>query len=104
MSLRFSNLKRLERVLFVAGLGLVGFAVLTYAGGRLYSHWAVTEFHAKLKPRPVAAPEGLKSSRPVDYSLWNPKRIQAYEVSLSEHFDDPLALLKVDRIHLEVPV
>lgn len=104
MSFQISNLKRIEWVLFAVGLTLVGFAVITYVGGRLYSHWAVARFHARLKPQPVAAPGGLKSSEPVDYSLWNPKRIQAYEQSLTEHFDDPIALLKVDKIHLEVPV
>jgi len=104
MSSQISNLKRLERLLFVVGCVLVGFAVLTFAGGRLYSHWAVARFHARLKPQPVNVTGGLKGSLPVDYSLWNPKRVQAYEASLSEHFDDPLALLRVDKIHLEVPI
>jgi sortase A len=104
MSLQFSNLKRLERVLFTVGLILVGFAVVTYTSGRIYSHWAVKRFHSRLNPQPVAAPGGLRSNQPVDYSLWNPKRVQAYEASLADHFNDPLALLKVDRIHLEVPV
>jgi sortase A len=104
MSLQISNLKRLERLLFVAGCALVGFAVLTYAGGRLYSHWAVKKFHDRLRSQPAASSGTLKGTLPVDYSLWNPKRIQAYEASLGEHFDEPLALLKVDKIRLEVPV
>ncbi len=104
MSLQISNLKRLERLFFVVGCALVGFAVVTYVGGRLYSQLAVAKFHARLRPQAVASSGALKGSLPVDYSLWNPKRIQAYEASLGEHFDDPVALLKVDKIHLEVPV
>jgi sortase A len=104
MNVRISNLKRLERVLLFAGLALVGFAVITYAGGRLYSHWAVARFHAGLAPKPVIASRGLKSRTPVDYSLWARKRIEAYQATLNQHFDEPLALLRVDKIHLEVPV
>jgi sortase A len=41
---------------------------------------------------------------PVDYTLWSAKRIKEYETALTEHFDEPLAVLKVNKIQLEVPV
>jgi sortase A len=40
----------------------------------------------------------------VDFSLWSEKRIEGYKMSLAQHLDPPLAVLRVDKIHLEVPV
>jgi sortase A len=40
----------------------------------------------------------------VDLSLWSPKRVQAFKDSLVEDVDAPIALLKIRKIHLEVPV
>lgn len=47
---------------------------------------------------------GQKAATQVDFSLWAPKRIEQYKASLAEHFDEPLALLRVSKIRLEVPV
>jgi sortase A len=41
---------------------------------------------------------------PVDYSLWSEKRIHEYEVTLAEHFDEALGLLRISKINLEVPI
>ena len=40
----------------------------------------------------------------VNFELWSEKRIAAYEETLSQHFDAPVALLEIAKIHLEVPV
>jgi len=104
MSRIISNSKRLEIVLFVAGLALVGFATFKYVRGRISAREAVERFHAGLPSQDAAAHTGLKSVTEVDFSLWSPKRIDQYKASLAEHFDGPLAVLKVDKIHLEVPV
>jgi sortase A len=110
MSIGFANLKRLEKGLLIVGLVLVGFAAITYVGGRIYSRMAVAKFHAEAQPRPSesspadAPRRELKSVFPVDYSLWSPKRIKEYEATLAQHFDEPLALLRIDKIRLEVPV
>jgi len=98
------NLKRLELVLLVVGLALTGFAAFMYISGRVYSRGAVERFHASLPSQDAAARNGLKSVTEVDFSLWAPKRIEQYKASLAEHFDEPLAVLKVEKIHLEVPV
>jgi sortase A len=109
MSIRFANLKRLEKVLLVVGLVLVGFAAIGYWGGRVYSRMAVEKFRVNADSQPDSgrvegARRELKSVFPVDYSLWSPKRVKDYEASLAQHFDEPLALLRIDKIHLEVPV
>lgn len=90
--------------MFFTGLALVGIAVVTYVSGRVYAHWAIARFHAGLTSQSAGGPSGVMSGTPVDYSLWSLKRIKAYEAALTKHFDEPLALLKVDKIHLEVPV
>jgi sortase A len=40
----------------------------------------------------------------VSFDLWSPKRIEAYEQSLMEHFDPPLAILRIAKVNLEAPV
>lgn len=105
MSSRVANLKRLEWILLLVGVALVGFAALVYFGGRVYSRMAVEKFHVEAQSRPADGPErAVKSVFPVDHSLWSPKRVKDYEATLAEHFDSPLALLRIDKIRLEVPV
>ena len=43
-------------------------------------------------------------SEPVDTSLWAPERIAGYQESLFEEFDAPLAVLRIERLNIEVPV
>ena len=104
MNVCASNLKRIERVLFAVGLALMGFAAIAYVGGRIYSHWAIVRFHAASTSQPGARWSGSRIGNSADFSLWSPKRIKAYEAALPLHLDEPLALLRVDKIHLEVPV
>jgi len=104
MSIRIFNLKRLELALLLVGLALVGFSSITYLRGRVYSRLAIERFHADPTSKPAKNLGGKTKAIPVDYSLWSPKRIQGYKTSLAEHFDEPLALLRVEKIHLEVPV
>jgi sortase A len=40
----------------------------------------------------------------VDFHLWSPGRITAYRASLTSKMDAPIALLRIPKIHLEVPV
>lgn len=100
-------LKTTERVLFVLGVVLLGFFLVAYFGGRAYSRMAVKKFSEAHRPKPVsvASPgNSLSSTNSVDYSLWSEKRIKAYQDSLNEDFDSPEAVLRIDRINLEVPV
>jgi sortase A len=41
---------------------------------------------------------------PVDFALWSTKRVEAYKDSLQKKEDSPLAVLRIPKIHLEVPV
>jgi sortase A len=104
MSRSASNLKRVELVLLIAGVAVIGFAAVMYVGGRIYSRLAVERFHAGSSSQVGGGHSRLKSVTEVDYSLWSPKRIGQYKALLAEDFGEPLAVLRVDKIHLEVPV
>ena len=90
--------------MLIVGLAMVCFAAFKYIGGRIYSQAAVEEFHSSLPSKGESARASLRVPTQVDYELWSPKRIAAYKKALTEHFDGPLALLRVNKIHLEVPV
>jgi sortase A len=40
----------------------------------------------------------------LDFSLWSEKRIAAYQQSLAEQFDPAIAVLRIGKVQLEVPV
>ncbi len=91
--------KRLDLLLLFAGVALVLFAAGTYIGGKVYSRVSIARFHASSQVTATG-----NNGKDVDFSLWSPKRIEQYKTSLAEHFDEPIALLKVSKIGLEVPV
>ena len=39
-----------------------------------------------------------------DYSIWSEKRVAAYKQTLAMHFDPPLAMLRLPKLKLQVPV
>ncbi|MEJ2084305.1 MAG: class D sortase [Acidobacteriota bacterium] len=90
------QLKILEYAAWVVGFALVGFYFLSRgqsATARASDIEAFTEAKASL-------PE----TGPLDFSLWSEGRIQKYEQSLSADLGLPMAILRIPRIDLEVPV
>jgi sortase A len=104
MRIRIQALKSLESLLALVGLVLLAIATVLYVSGRVYSRLAVARFNSEVHAQNTSGPPPVPGAKPVDYSLWSEKRIHQYEASLAEHFDEPLALLHIDKIHLEVPV
>jgi sortase A len=104
MNAQNTTLRKIERSLLLVGLALVSFASISYVGGRLYARWTVERFHASSSVQTPSSSAKLESKRPVDYVLWSPKRIQAYEATLNQEFGSPLALLEIEKINLEVPI
>ena len=99
--------QRSERFLLVIGLTLVAI----WAGARLYravaSRAAMARFQAadrtSLAANPSVMLDPISSSR-VDFQLWSTKRIAAYQDSLAKKTEMPLAILRIRKISLEVPV
>jgi sortase A len=95
-----------ERLLLVLGLALLALYVATRIHSAVLSRAAVLSFEASQTQSSVRQEPsgGGQGSFRVDFSLWSEQRIHAYKQSLAQHFDQPLALLRVARIELEVPV
>jgi sortase A len=96
----------IQRLLLVIGLLLIGIYVGAQIHRAIMSRAAVRRFE-DLQAKPGAGTsENLRSASglKVDFSLWSEKRIEEYEHSLTEHFDPPLAILRIAKLNLEVPV
>jgi sortase A len=102
MRTRILNIKRWEMALLAIGIVLVGYVAFAYLSGQISSRAALAEFHAQAAQQ--SGEGNVKAATTVDYSLWSEKRIKDYEASLAEHFDPPLGVLRIQKIHLEVPL
>jgi sortase A len=103
------NIRKGERIFLVIGLTLLAFWVGARLHGSMASRAAMDRFRESIAAAsgPVEgarAKDGFFASSPVDFTLWNPKRVVAYKESLSAKTDLPLAILRIPKINLEVPV
>src|SRR5271170_1071764 len=98
-----------ERIFLAIGITLLA----VWGGARIHgsvaSHTAINLFRAnsgetQLAGKSALLKVGSSADSGVDFTLWNPKRVAAYKESLSTKTDLPLALLRIPKIHLEVPV
>lgn len=97
--------KKSERVLLALGLALLAVWFSARFYGVLRSKRAIGRFQAAAAERDnVSSSPDYVPGSPVDFSLWSPKRITAYKDSLAKKTDLPLAILRIRKIHLEVPV
>jgi sortase A len=87
-------------------LGIAQLAV--YLGVRIQglfvSHESILAFKASENPTETRQSPHLRQTSFADITLWSEKRVAAYKESLAHHFDKPLALLRISKIHLEAPV
>ena len=96
---------RIERVLMALGIGLLAVYVAVRTDGALLARARILSFKASQKSLAVTRGSiGRQDVSGIDFSLWSEKRIDSYKQSLAQRFDPPLALLRVAKIHLEVPV
>src|SRR5512133_2174589 len=90
--------------LFGAGLVLLSFCALAYVSGRFEARMAVTRFKADVSKAELSRFSEQGTLSDTDMRLWSDKRIRDYEATLAKGFEPPLALLRVPRMRLEVPV
>jgi sortase A len=97
----------LARGVIISGLVLC----LTYAGSIVYravaSRAALRFFEASRRAADARAAEPADLKIPpqsVDRRLWSPKRVAGYFESLALQISSPLAVLRVPKAHIEVPV
>jgi sortase A len=108
------TLKTVQWVLIGLGLVLIGVFVASLVHRELGSRRAMRDFEAARRaamaaptPAPAVAPSpthALPDTRPVDTELWAKGRIAGYQESLSHEFAAPMAVLRIPKIDLEVPV
>ena len=99
-------LRTIELVLLIVGLLLVTIFVAAYIHSRIFSRAAIEDFRAlENQPLPEKTAKSLADKQfNFDFSLWDNKRVVAYEESLKEHFAPPVAVLRISKVDLEVPV
>ena len=96
-------MKTLERLLITFGALMLFIYALAHVHGFVLSRMEIERF----KSQQLLAQElhgGTLANESPDFSLWSVKRIRAYQESLASHFQPAVALLRIPRIHLEVPV
>jgi sortase A len=59
---------------------------------------------SKAPAGPQGAPVVLPGDEKVDVSLWSPKRVREYQASLQVKKDVPVAVLRLERLKIRVPV
>jgi sortase A len=95
-------LRNLERLLLSLGLGMMSVFVAGSICGAVASNAELRLFRAvqtsSLRGNPVLG------SPAIDLSLWSPQRIRYYRETLAKHFDPPLAVLRISKVGVEVPV
>ena len=100
---RLNILGRIQRAMLILGILLLG----VYGGAHLhrvlFSRAALTQF-GQLREVGANGQRTPDERTKVDFSLWSPKRISEYRDSLAARLDPPLAVLRIPRLGLEVPV
>jgi sortase A len=100
--------QRIERLLIGLGaaflLVFILFRIYSVAGARLGRLSFETRHSMGLNHRNPATPESSPVAGNVDFTLWSRKRIKAFQEAFASRFQPPLGVLKIPRIHLEVPV
>lgn len=105
MSKWSTTLRMVERLLLAAGVLLFSFYVFARIEGLVTLHAAVRAFEeAKAESASGARTRNLARPERVDFSLWSAERIKAYENSLKQRSDLPLAILRVPRLNMVAPV
>ena len=105
-----SRQSRSKRLLPVVGFALV--LAATGACGRGAEAPSVSNQAAAVPAAPAPAPppppapprRELTWSTKVDMTLWSPGRVKAYKAVLQQEAPPTLAVLRIPRLHLEVPV
>jgi sortase A len=98
--------RSIERLLLIVGVLLIAIYAAAYIHRTILSRAELRRFQQFQKSQAVGAVAGFRTAAETHsgFSVWSEKRIAAYEQSLAEHIDPPLAVLRISKVDLEVPV
>jgi sortase A len=98
---------RVERSLFAIGVVLLAMWGTARLQSVVFSHAALAKFDANQAKNAEAGSAVMldpATGSKVDFAAWSIERVRAYRDSLLQKVDAPLAVLRIPKIHLEVPV
>jgi len=106
ISVATKKIQTAERVVLAIGLALLAIWGGARAHRAIASRAAIEQFQAQNVKDSAVPPVVIDpiSASAVDFRLWSAKRVEAYEDSLTKKTDMPLGILRIPKIHLEVPV
>jgi sortase A len=95
-----------QRAFLIVGIIMLSAYALARFHSRFLSSLALQTFERSraTASQGGAAPENSPALEVVDFSIWSPERIQEYRKSLTTKLDQPMAILRVPNLHIEVPV
>jgi sortase A len=97
-------LPTIERLLFIFGLLMLGIYLGARAHTAVSSRATVETFKREQLRSPDQEKTVVLAAAKPDFSLWSPKRIAEYEDSLTTYFTPAIGILRIPKIHVEVPV
>jgi sortase A len=98
-------LQRLEWLLLISGLLQLGAYLAAQIQGTISVRAELHSFEEQIAgPGQAAASAWGIPHLKRDFNLWSSKRIEEYERSVGAYIETPLAVLRISKVHLEVPV
>jgi sortase A len=102
-------LRAIERLALALGALAISSYVVMEVHQEISSRAALQSFRALQSSSALRAQNGdkkllLPGPQEVSFLLWSEKRVFEYQKSLTKYFAPPLAVLRIPKIHVEVPV
>jgi sortase A len=98
---------RLERIFFAIAFSLLAVWGTARIHGVVFSRVALAAFDANQTANAASGiliQHDLACGAEVGFASWSIQRVQAYKDSLLDKVDAPLAVLRIPKVHLEVPL
>src|SRR5262249_50220555 len=89
-------LSSIERLLLAIGLALLAIFFAAHIDSAISSRTGLRQFRDLQR--------GKNGEAGTDFSLWSAQRIAAYQSSVTQPVGQVLAVLRIGKVHLEVPV
>jgi sortase A len=97
-------MRKLEWLLLAFGVLMLGIYVVARIHGVILSRAEVERFKSQRLLAQELDSEAEVGGKSPSFSLWSKKRVQDYQQSLASHFAPGIAVLRIPKIGLEVPV
>jgi sortase A len=97
-------LRNIERLLLVVGLLMLGVYLGARAHRAVLSRAALWNFKSERHSSADKSGTLLIAAARPDFTLWSPQRMKEYEESLATYLAPAIGVLRIPKIHVEVPV